>query len=92
MSSLQSQIRRVETLRKKLQPCPTIIDCTGAKDELLAKLKYDMLDDGMTEEEIDAPIELTPEQEAFMQEFNAYLDDSNKQIERDFNVRFVSYG
>jgi hypothetical protein len=91
MSRLQSPMRRVEALRKQLMPSPTIINCTGAKDELLAKLKYDMLADGMTEKEIDAPIESTPEQEAFMHELCAYLDNSIKRIERDFNVRFVSY-
>lgn len=91
MSRLHGPTRRVETLRKKLLPRPTIIDCTNAKDELIAELEYKMLADGLTEVEIDASVEWTPEQEAFMQEFTAYLDDSVKRIERDFNVRFVSY-
>jgi len=91
MSNLQKHISRVNALSKRLQPKPTIIDCTGAKEELLAMLEQQMRASGMTEDEIDTPVEWSEEDKAFIEKFDTYLDDSVRSIQETYSVRLVSY-
>ena len=91
MSSLQKHISRVNALSKRLQPNPTLIDCRGAREELLAMLRQQMISDGKTEEEINAPVEWSEEDKTFIERFDAYLDDSVRSIQEMHNVRLVSY-
>jgi hypothetical protein len=86
MSNIKSLQTQVHRMKKVLLPNPKIIDCTGARDQLLAKLES-----YMTEEELNTPVELTEEQKQFAEKFSAMLDEMVKEDERKYNVRFVSY-
>lgn len=85
--SLQSLARRIDVLHKALVPQPRIINCTGARDELMAQLESHM-----TEEQLNTPVEWTEEQKKFAEEFSAMLAEMVKEDEQKYNVRFVSYG
>lgn len=85
MSSIESLHRRVETLNKTLKPQATIVNCTGAKDELKAKLEK------IRENSGPLPILSAEESEEKIKALKVMLAEKVKRIERDFNVRFVSY-
>lgn len=86
MMSLRAMARRVNTLHRALMPSPHIIDCTGARDELLAQLRAHM-----TEEELNRPVEWTDEDKYIAEKLSEYLDERVKELEEVYNVRLVSY-
>lgn len=81
----------MNTLYQKLKPSPTIIDCTPAYNELMAKLKQQMLDEGMTEEEINAPRELewSEEDKQLMEQLDAVLEEGVRYLEEECNIKLV---
>jgi hypothetical protein len=82
--TLQAKVAR---LTARLCPPPIIIDCDGAKAELLAMLEAQIARD--EEEETD---EMTPEDyEAGCSQLNAILDQSICEIEEKYHVRLVSH-
>jgi hypothetical protein len=86
MSSINILSKRLGKLTERLNPSPRIIDCTGAQEDMLATLAA-----SMTEEDRDSPYTPTPEDLAEMDAFDAFLGEDIKRIEREQNVRFVSY-
>lgn len=87
MSELHSLKKRIDRIGESVAPRPKVIDVTGTKEELLA-----MIEATMTEEERNSPdTPLTPEQEAEMAAFDAFLEEDIKRIERDHNIRLVSH-
>lgn len=75
--TLQTRVGRLSNI---VQPTPTIIDCTGVKEELLATLGA-----GLDESEKETPIA----DQALFNELDAMLQASIEQIEQIYNVRFV---
>ena len=84
--SLQSMSKRVNSLHRALIPPPHIIDCTGARDELLAQLRAHM-----TEEELNRPVEWSEEDKYIAEKLSEYLAERVKELEEVYNVRLVSY-
>jgi hypothetical protein len=84
MSNLKSLQTQVQRMKKVLLPSPKIINCSGAKEELLA-----MLQAQMTEEEKNEHVIWTEEDKQFIEQFDAFLDADIRQIEETCNVRLV---
>lgn len=81
--ALTKQARR---LSDKLQPRPRIIHCAGEVAALFASLEYQIQQEGG---DINAPVEWSEEEKAFMDEFSALLEAQVREIERCCNVRLV---
>lgn len=78
--------RRARVLSDKLQPRPLLIHCAGIKEELLAKLAYQIEQEGG---DPDAPVEWSAEDLEFIREFDAFLKWSIQEDEQRYNVRYV---
>lgn len=77
--SLKTLQTRLTKLESKIDPPPLIIDCTGAREELLA-----VLGAGLDDEEEETPID-----DELFNELDAALQASIDAIETYYNVRFV---
>lgn len=84
MSSLHGLSREVAQLRNQVQPPqPTIIDCTGAKEKLLAKLAAIRAN---TDEHETQP--LSPEE---LQQFKECLRERVMWMEQAYHVQFRTH-
>jgi hypothetical protein len=65
-----------------------IIDCTGAREELLAKLRSHM-----TPEELERAehYEVDEETQQMFDRMHAFLEQDIKRIEQQHNIKLVSY-
>jgi hypothetical protein len=89
--SINTLIRRVEKLDQKFNPPPLIIDAGKAKEELLMMLEMQMAkDEEEGEEKEESPIEWTPEQIQFAEEFGTYLEESMKHICKTNNIKLIN--
>jgi hypothetical protein len=86
MSSIKHLQNEIERLRKVLLPAPKIIHCGQAHAELLAMLEQQIIASGIEQEQ---PIVWTEEDLAFMEEFDDFLDNDIKRIEKQHNIRLV---
>lgn len=86
MSNMKPFMKRLDKLGGVIAPRPRLIDCTGAREELLTMLQVSMTDDERNE-----VVEITPAVQAEFEALSDMLDRSVARIERDFNVRLISY-
>ena len=78
---------RAARLSDKLQPRPRIIHCAGARDELIARLEYQIAnedDDQGKQDELSAE-----DLETLYLELTDCLERSCREIEQCYNVRLV---
>lgn len=88
--SLKALTAKVERLQQKIAPHPLIIDCTGAREEMLAMLEAQMSPEEREEMERN-PYVPSAEELTRAEEFSAFLEWDIQRIEQQCNVRFVSY-
>lgn len=79
--TLAGKLARLEHI---LKPPPRIIDCTGAREELLAMLGYVPGED-------ETPVEWADEQLRTMQALDDIIERDVERIERECNIRLVCY-
>ena len=82
--SIKTLQTRTSRLAEKLTPRPTIIDCTGARETLIAELEA-----SMTPEELAEPYIPTDEEQAEEEQLDALLEQLIKQTERQYNMMFL---
>lgn len=85
MTTMNILTRRIDHLMDTLNPSPVIIDCTGARDDLLM-----ILDASMSDDERDEVCVMTSEMQTEEDVFSVILGCSVTRIQREGNVRFVS--
>ena len=86
MPSINILTRRINNLMATLNPPPVVIDCTGARDDLLMMLNASMSDD-----ERDVVCVMTSEMQAESDELSEMLGLSIARIQCEGNIRFISY-
>lgn len=79
--------RRARVLSDKLQPRPRLISCAGEKDALLAMLEGQIEREGG---DIHAPVTWSEDQLEVCRRLDIALEQDCREIERRYNVRFVS--
>ena len=78
--SMKTLSRQVKRLRQQIAPRPRIMDCTGVRNELLARL-------ALTDDEEDTTT--YEEYQRVADELTAFLGQNIQHIEQEYNVRFV---
>lgn len=81
--TLEKQARR---LSDKLQPRPRLIHCDAEVADLLATLEQQILAEGG---DLNAPVEWSADDLEVMNQLSTCLEQSCREIEECYNVRFV---
>ena len=78
--------RRARVLSHLLQPRPREIHCAGEVASMLATLAYQIEREGG---DINAPVEWSASDLETMNRLDAWLEQDCREIEKQYNVRFI---